>query len=51
MNTLQIEGASLTDANLTGLSSSDLEQLADLQAELECINASDIETGGTFLHS
>lgn len=40
VNTLQIEGASLSDANLSSLSSSDLEQLADLQAELDSIDSS-----------
>lgn len=42
VDTLQIDGTTLSDANLSGLSSTDLEQLADLEAEL-CMNTADIE--------
>lgn len=45
MNTLQLEGANLNDANLSSLSSSDLEQLANLQAELDSINAAELDPG------
>lgn len=42
VDTLHIDGGTLTEANLSGLSSSDLEQLADLEAEL-CMDSTDIE--------
>lgn len=42
VDTLHIDATHLSDANLSGLSSSDLEQLADLEAEL-CMDSTDIE--------